>query len=101
MPQFTATVEAQYADELRETRDRTDAEIVRGYLQPISAKRIAKDRAVAAISRNNWVREAVQSAISRTCMDAHDAGHTLDDMSVTVAVSDLVATATLTLPEGN
>lgn len=107
MPQFTATVEAQHAPELREKRDRTDAQIAAEYrftgvTREGMAKAVRKDRRSATRTRRSWVKDAAEHALNRAAMDAYDAGHeALDDMTISITVKDLVATAVLTLPETN
>lgn len=104
MPQYTATVEAQYADELREKRDRTDEQIAREFFFLTDAqerREAVKDtRKKDAYTRRNWNREAAERAFSEVCMDAYDDGfETLDEAEVTLTIRDLTATAVLTLPE--
>lgn len=102
MPQFTATVEAQHASELRAKRDMTDAQMAREYLNPPSAKTLRERREGDTRTRRHWIREAADRAFSSAAMDAYDLGvESLDDMTVTVTVRDLVATAVLNLPESN
>ena len=107
MPQFTATVEAQYAEELRAKRDRTDGQIAAEYrftgvTRDGMTKAVRQDRKSATRTRRSWVKDAAEHALNRAVMDAYDAGHEdLDDMTITITVKDLVATSVLTLPEGN
>ena len=112
---FTATVEAQYADDMRTTRDLTDAAIRDGFIMPIDDQRIAEERAKGATTRRGWEEEAIKSAVSRVLLKARDASvqtfgdedgryyiatGDLDGAALTITVRDLVATATLTLPQG-
>lgn len=86
---FTSTVEANHAAELRAKRDRSEDDI---------------DNA-----RRTWEGRAMESAVADVLDQAREAAWTtltteggdLDGASITVTISDLVATATLTLPVGS
>lgn len=117
---FTVSVEAQYADELREARDRTDAEIAGDFFMIPASKRaaaVAKERGNANLTRVQWEREATESAVGRVVREflyANQARHVSEDdedstlslptrdlegITITVTITDLVATATLTAPQ--
>lgn len=105
---FTSTVEASYASELRARRDRTDAQIAGEFPLTPSSERIARARQEDASSRRfrekEAMVEAVQDVTSRWWEYARDteratgAAIDFDGVSVTVTLSDLVATAVLTDP---
>ena len=74
MPSFTATVEAQYADELRSSAPTNDSVLY-------------------------WSEIAARDALADAFLHARQAGpFALTGARVTISVTDLVATATLTIP---
>ena len=113
---FTARVEANYADELREKRDVTDADIRADYIQRLSDEDVAGHRARETSSRVFHERTAIVSAIHVALNRADDAARrdfpsreyddqttslVADDLNgatITVTLTDLVAEATVTLP---
>lgn len=110
---FTASVEADHADDLRAERDRSDADIRREFFQPLDAQDLSEQRAHAAVTRLTWTRDAVDRAVARAITAAADTLRfdyldecgdpaempdvDLEGATITVTVSDLTATATLTL----
>lgn len=114
---FTSTVEANHAADLRAKRDRTHADIAAEYRFAPSPGRIALDRASADATRRTWEGRAMESAVADVLDQAREAAVTtlttesgdsaevivgdLDGATITVTISDLVATATLTLPAGS
>ncbi|GEP36016.1 hypothetical protein NSZ01_37840 [Nocardioides szechwanensis] len=114
---FTATVEVQYARELRLKGSLSDNEIRSDFVQSISDERVQVERAKAAMTRRNWERDAIETAVGgvvrallaeggelRYDDDVHefaiDGGpiRDLEGVTITVSITDLVATSTLTVP---
>lgn len=112
---FTATVEAQYADEMRARRAKTDTEIAAEYPVRPSRERVERHRAADTSTRTRWERDAAERALAQVTRRARegvtrpygqpgvDEGllptRDLDGATITITIRDLVATATLTVPE--
>lgn len=113
--EFTSTVEAQHAETLRHKRDLTDEEI-RGefWFRSLSDVEIAAERAKDTYSRGHWARDAAERAVASVVnraveayrfasFDAEDKewhfvpGVDLEGATINISITDLHATAVLTL----
>jgi hypothetical protein len=117
MPTFTATVETEDADEIRAERARTDDDIRSEYSVDLTDEQVRRDRVLAAHHHGRSEADALKSALSRVVHQAWMASATtvphstdpdrqtpanplnLDGAVVTIEMNDLVATATLVLPD--
>lgn len=117
MPTYTASIEAEKADEIRAERARTDDDIRAEYGRPVDDDMIRRERVLAAHHHQYDETNALKSALSRVVHQAYMASATnvrhgsdpkratpanplvLDGAVLTIALNDLVATATLVLPD--
>lgn len=119
MPTFTASIEAEDADEWRSEREMTDDDIRAEYVNPISDDFVRRERLLATANHGSREEEVMQEALRRVVRQASDASATtvvrssdsssdrplrvnplsLDGAVITIKVDDFVATATLVLPD--
>lgn len=114
---FTATVEAQSADEIRDARTRTDDDIRADSSVPLTDDQVRRERVLDA--HHDAINEinAVNAAVGEVIRQARQSVTTtvphssvpdrrtnaspliLEGAVFTISMADLVATATLTLPD--
>lgn len=117
MPTYTASIEAEKADEIRAERARTDDDIRAEYGRPVDDDMIRRERVLAAHHHQYDETNAIKGALSRVIHQAYNASATtvpsasnserktpanplvLDGAVLTIELNDLVATATLVLPD--
>ena len=118
MPTFTASIEAEDADESRAERAMTDDDIRAEYEVEIDDTRLLKERLSNAHWHGKHEADAMTTALSRVVHQARQASRVrvprpgdpfaspttydalnLDGAVLTIEMHDFVATATLVLPD--